>query len=1646
MRNFPVCLLRSLSLAWLLLVCRTYAGIDYWDNNGLSAATSGTWDTTTPQWSTSPSFTASPIVWDPAAAAGFPVGSTNVSAFVITVNSTIPFAGIFNGLTNGANNGAGVTNLTIKGTGTLSIDSGLQGFWTGQSYFNTLLQVSLGGTGGLQNQSSGSLYLSGTNSYSGGTSVGTSAGLNFNNGFVFGTGPVTNAVSTSVLAIPATDSAGNAFATAPINVTNAWATFGGANTEIFAGLAAAPVTFSGPWTLAGAAGTTTTLDVRNTIWTISGPISGAMNLTKVNTANLQLSGANTYSGKTSINNGILTVNSLNKVTGGTTSSSLGHPTTAANGTIGIGATTTAGTLLYIGAGEITDRVIDLAGTTGGAIIQSDGSGPTTFSTALTASGAGAKTLTLQGTNAGANTIAKIIDSSSATALTKAQAGKWVLSGANTYSGATTVSAGTLAQGAANVIPSGTGKGNLAVSSGATFDMGGFDSAINGFGTSAGTIDNTTGAGTYTLTMGNNNAGGTHSGPIKNSSGTLAINKTGTGAIVLTGANTYSGKTLINGGTIQIAADTGLGTAPGSFVPDQLTLNSGAIRLNVTAASIVANRGITLGASGGTVDCTSGQSPGISSVISGAGALTKISSGNLDLLGANTFQGGFTITGGGVRFRNDNAAGTGTITVTPASIVTLRNLNPPAATTITNPVILNANGGNDIDLAAANAATFTLTGNISGVGYLTRDRGTAGNGTVVLSGSNSFSGGLLWKGSGIAIGSSNAFGTGTLSFTPANADPVVLSTTVPLTGASAVTNPVQFAVSNAAQQVTISGVNDLELSGPVSLGQLGTGSPILTNKNTGTTILSGPISGTGFGLTVTGTGKLILSGINTYDGATVLSGGTLLVNSPGSLSAASAVTAGTGTVLGGNGAIHGPVTIASGATLAPGASIGTLTLDSGPVLAGTVAMELNKAPGPVLTSDKLVISPGGGTLVFAGALTITTSGLPISAGDTFDLFDADNFSGSFSSITPTSPAPGLVWDTSGLTVDGTIKAVCAGTLTASAGSAQVTCSGSGVTIGGSPTASGGSGTGYTYSWSPSSGLNDSTLANPTASPATTTTYTVTVTDAGGCNAQASVTISVDLPPVISTQPANQAACSGTTASFSVAASGSGLAYSWAKHSNAGWGSAWVTSGGGTTFRGSSTDDDFGDPACASFSSAFDINSPSGNALGMWGGFSGDQVATRSFPALAVGQAVSIDFDNGNVDNGSKVGFSLETSIGADILQFYFLGGQANYKYNDGSEQDTGIPFQRTGLRVQFILTSSTNYLLVVTPCGGTATRFAGTYSGTIAQLKLFNQNNTGGNDKNIYFNNFIVGGYVDNADNYSGDYAGQDKGDAPIALGNGGAGYSTPLLSVGDNGTQFEVVVSGCAGTVLSSLASLTVNGAPTAGTGGNQTICAGSSTAGLGGAVGGGATGGYWASSGTGTFSPDTNTLNATYTPSPADITAGTVTVTLTTTGQLAPCTPATAQLVVTINPTATASAGGDQTICAGTGTAGLGGSVGGSATGGVWSTSGTGSFTPDPTNLNTTYTPSAADINAGSVTLTLSSTGQLAPCPAATVQVVVTINSAAVAGAGGNQTICAGAGTAPLGGSVGWRRHRWHVVNFRNRDVQPGCHKPERGLQSLAG
>ena len=191
----------------------------------------------------------------------------------------------------------------------------------------------------------------------------------------------------------------------------------------------------------------------------------------------------------------------------------------------------------------------------------------------------------------------------------------------------------------------------------------------------------------------------------------------------------------------------------------------------------------------------------------------------------------------------------------------------------------------------------------------------------------------------------------------------------------------------------------------------------------------------------------------------------------------------------------------------------------------------------------------------------------------------------------------------------------------------------------------------------------------------------------------------------------------------------------------------------------------------------------------------------------------------------------------------------------------------------------------------------------------------------------------------------------------------------------------------------------------DQTICA-NSVAQLNGSVSGGVTTGIWSTSGSGTFS-DPEDLNATYTPSYADIQNGQVTLTLTSTGV---CFPHSDQMILYFDPAPTVDAGTDQTVCANNPEVTLNGSVT-VATGGIWS-GGNGTFSPNNTTLNATYIPSQSEINAGSVTLTLTTTGN-GNCNAVSDQMTITITPAPTVDAGTDQSVCANNPEVTLNGSV---------------------------------
>jgi len=208
-------------------------------------------------------------------------------------------------------------------------------------------------------------------------------------------------------------------------------------------------------------------------------------------------------------------------------------------------------------------------------------------------------------------------------------------------------------------------------------------------------------------------------------------------------------------------------------------------------------------------------------------------------------------------------------------------------------------------------------------------------------------------------------------------------------------------------------------------------------------------------------------------------------------------------------------------------------------------------------------------------------------------------------------------------------------------------------------------------------------------------------------------------------------------------------------------------------------------------------------------------------------------------------------------------------------------------------------------------------------------------------------------------------------------------------------VSGCQG--ITNTVSIVVTSPATLSTISNTIVCANNSTLGLNGVSSTG--NGFWTTSGTGLFSPSSTSLITNYIPSIADINSGLVTLTLTSTNNGA-CSAASLITTLSITPSPSVTAGSSQTVCINNATISLSGSVS-IASGGIWTSSGTGTFTPDNLTLNANYLPSAADITSGSFVLTLSSTGN-GNCLPVSENMTVTISPAPIVNPGFSpQTVC---------------------------------------------
>ena len=1180
---------------------------------------------------------------------------------------------------------------------------------------------------------------------------------------------------------------------------------------IIFGAASGAITISGG-TKISLPNANTSITVSNAFDTISSQLVGIGTgnvLTIAGSGTLFLSGANNYGGSTTIGNNtaatlVLQANSIANVNA---ACSFGSGALAADCIIQIGDTSRSSTLEFVslGGAQTSNRQIRIGrvGTgSGGATILNDDStaaNTVTFTSApfnATASSAPARTLTLGGVNTGANTISgAIVDNATAISLVKQDTGKWVLSGTSTFTGTTTVSGGTLLVNS---------PGSLASGSAVTVNNGG---TLGGNGTINGTVAVNTGG---ILAPGGINTIGklTLSSTLALTNDTLAFDLTATTTAGTTYDQIATTGVLTSSGTQTIVVSAPAGSiATGTYtLMTYASSTAPTVKFpNGTTSMTVGTSTLTLSSSATQVQIVVGTAAAAIGFDTWKGTSASWNAANNWLLnGANT-----TYADPAVAYFDDTGSAASTITSSGT-------VSPEVAifNNVANSYTVSATIGGSAAVIMNGTGTTTLSGPNVFTGGTTINAGTLTVNTIADSGS-----------SALGIGTAGALNLngGTLNYTGTGG---TSTRAVNLNNSATISVPSGSSLSlgggssgfsgtgSSGTPLTVTGGGTLILPGTPQNSALfvnlaaGSGSEVDLAKTGGSYAVQGigsVPSGTTVKVTAAGTlqfyaGTAIGTGINGLEGTFNLNGFSTAV--PRVVGTAGTVKAGTGTstlTLSGD-TLHA---YTFGGTITDGGGVLSLvkTSTSGNVNTATLSGALTYSGTTTITNGTLALS-GGATLPNTPTIIIGTNGtLDVSA------MTAGLTLGSGQQLSISGPGAGT-------TYSGTNTVASGKNLTLSAGGLAFTAYGGGSTP---PLIVNGASAG-------SLALNSAPVTVTTTTALTPGTYTLigasgsgTVTgtpgtltiNGSGVNGSGTLAVSsgqlqlIVGAPSITTQPTAQSTCAGSTATFSV--SPTGQSYSWSKVGT-GWGNAWSASGGGGIYRGTSTGNENGGGACSSFSSALDINSASGNALGIYGGGSPES-ATRTFTALTSGQVVSIDVDNGGVDSGKKVGFSLQTSGGSDVLQFYFLGGQSNYKYNDGTERDTGIGFLRTGLRVQFILNSATTYTLSVQSCGSTVTSFTGTYSGTIAKVKLFNENTSTGAANDAFFNNFIIGGYVDNADNYSGtgSWAGSDNGAQPIATGNGSSTYTTPTTVSGDSGSQYQVVVYNLGGAVLSSAATLTVN-------------------------------------------------------------------------------------------------------------------------------------------------------------------------------------------------------------------------------------------------
>ncbi len=978
---------------------------------------------------------------------------TNASALGTGAAGNVTLAGGTFQLANNSSSTFNGTNVMVTGNSTLSVDRTSASGGTSSpthtmgtlSIGNQTLTVSMGtssnfGTNNVANLTTGAVSLTGnatfnlTNTKGSGVGVTTLGALDDGGAARTLTKSGAGTLTLGTAATSLVNGTAVNVTAGLLNLNQATALGSLANVTLSSGATFALGTGTSPTlgALNGTGGTVTlgsnTLTIghatNNLASSFGGVISGSGALAKAGTGTLALTGGNTYTGTTTIGAGTL---SANKILVSSGNSSLGNATSA----VVLGSAATAGTLSY--AGNTTNYSRGLTVNAGGGGFEVTTAGQT--ATFITNGVATAGLFTLGG--AGGTTINTVV--SGAGGLAKTGNGTLTLANANTYAGGTTVSAGTLVLSGTGTLGAATGSVALA---GGTLDLGGLTRSAGAVTFTGGALQN----GTFTGTAYNAQSG---SASAVLAGAGVALTKTSAGTFTLSGANTYTGGTTVSAGTLALSGAGTLGGATGT-----ITLNGGALDLGglsrsagtTTFAGGTLQNG-TLTASG--YDARSGS---VSAILAGSNGLTKTTAGTFTLSGANTYTGGTSANGGILAVSADGNLGdsAGAVNFGGGTLATSATFTSGRATQ------LNAGGGT---FDVGTGTTLTWNGDITGgAGH---DLTKAGNGTLVLGGTNTYAGttfvntgtlrlgtaqalsahttlqvaagatfdangfaqsfaGLSGGGaidtgsSGIAVtptGTSTFDGTlaGSGGLTLAGTGTLVLNNTNTYAGATTVSSgTLQLGASGAlptGTTVSIASGSTLDLNGHAASvasldgsGSVTLGAANLTVAPTTGTSFAGTISGQG-GLVVAGTGTLTLTGSQNYTGTTAITSGTLALGSDASLASTfiqvgggatldvsgvgGGFSLGTGQALGGTGSIAGPITLGAGSHLKPGNSPGTITFTDGLTLGNGTIIDLELGT----VSDLIRVS--GGTLTGAtgtGGVTLNLTNSGGFAPNTYILFD------------------------------------------------------------------------------------------------------------------------------------------------------------------------------------------------------------------------------------------------------------------------------------------------------------------------------------------------------------------------------------------------------------------------------------------------------------------------------------------------------------------------------------------------------------------------------------------------------------------------------------------------------------------------------------